>query len=83
MQQAGFEPSQPVGQAAGHVSPLHPPKQRGMLFESSLQTALLPSQQFWDAGTFEPSMRAPQMLPGGLQAVPLSQVFLVSVHVTW
>jgi hypothetical protein len=46
-----------------------PPKQRGMPFESALQTAFLPSQQFWEA--FSPS--APQMLPGGLQATPLSQ----------
>jgi hypothetical protein len=49
-----------------------------MLFESSLQTAFLPSQQFCEA--FTPV--APQMFPGGLQDVPLSQVFLVSLHVT-
>jgi hypothetical protein len=38
-----------------------------MPFESGLQTAFLPSQQFCDAFT-APS--PPQMLPGGLQAVP-------------
>ncbi|HEX9106462.1 MAG TPA: hypothetical protein VF832_04530 [Longimicrobiales bacterium] len=54
----------------------HPPKQRGMLFESSLQTFFLPSQQFCEA--FAPV--APQMLPGGLQDVPLSQSCFVSLH---
>jgi hypothetical protein len=43
-----------------------------------LQTAFLPSQQFWEA--FSPS--APQMLPGGLQAVPLSQRLSSGVHST-
>jgi hypothetical protein len=38
-----------------------------MPFESGLQTAFLPSQQFWDAFT---APEPPQMLPGGLQAVP-------------
>jgi hypothetical protein len=46
-----------------------PPKQREIPFASGLQTAFLPSQQFWEAL----SPFAPQMLPGGLQATPLSQ----------
>jgi hypothetical protein len=49
-----------------------------MPFESALQTAFLPSQQFWEA--FSPS--APQMLPGGLQAMPLSQVLSSALHTT-
>ena len=56
----------------------HPPKHRGMPFESALHTTFLPSQQFWDA--FSPS--APQMLPGGLQAWPLSQRLSPSVQTT-
>jgi hypothetical protein len=49
-----------------------------MPFESALQTAFLPSQQFWEA--FSPS--APQMLPGGLHAVPLSQRLSSAVQTT-
>ncbi len=41
-----------------------------MPFESGLQTAFFPSQQFWDAFT---APEPPQMLPGGLQEVPLVQ----------
>jgi hypothetical protein len=55
-----------------------PPKQRAIPFMSRLQTAFLPSQQFCEAG----SPAAPQMFPGGLQAVPPPQrkslVLLVS-----
>jgi hypothetical protein len=40
-----------------------PPKQRQIWFESCLQTAFLPSQQFWDAFV---APLPPQMLPGGL-----------------
>lgn len=47
----------------------HPPKQRAMPLESSLQTVFLPSQQFCEALL----PKAPQMLPGGLQAWPLVQ----------
>jgi hypothetical protein len=72
MQQAGSSESQPLGQVAF----TGPPKQRRMPFESGLQTGLplpLPSkQQFWEAFT---SVDAPQMLPGGLQAPPPSQVW--------
>ena len=38
---------------------------------SGLQTAALPSQQFWDAFTVP---WPPQMLPDGLQLVPPEQV---------
>jgi hypothetical protein len=38
-----------------------------MPFESGLQTAFLPSQQFWEALT---APDPPQTLPGGLQEVP-------------
>jgi hypothetical protein len=38
-----------------------------MPFESGLQTAFLPSQQFCDALV---APEPPQMLPGGLQEVP-------------
>ena len=76
MQHLGSEPSYPVGQVELQWSLGQPPKQRGMLFESSLQTAFLPSQQFWEA--FAPV--APQMFPGGLQDVPLSQSCLVWLH---
>jgi hypothetical protein len=48
----------------------HPPKQRAIPFESGLHTAFLPSQQFCEA--LKPAT-PPQMLPGGLQEVPLSQ----------
>lgn len=41
-----------------------------MPFESGLQTAFFPSQQFCDAFT---APEPPQMLPGGLQEVPLVQ----------
>jgi hypothetical protein len=41
-----------------------------MKFESCLQTAFFPSQQFWDAFT---APEPPQMFPGGLQEVPLLQ----------
>jgi hypothetical protein len=68
MQHRGFVPSQPVGQV---VEP--PPKQRMMLFESGLHTAFLPSQQSCEALTVP---LPPQMLPGGLHAPPLSQVWL-------
>lgn len=57
----------------------HPPKQRAMSLESSLQTAFLPSQQFCEA--LKPLI-APQMLPGGLQAVPLLQRTAVGSQVT-
>lgn len=71
MQQSGSLPSQPLGQ----VWFTGPPKQRRMPFESGLQTGLpLPPpswQQFCEAFT---SVEAPQMLPGGLHAPPLSQV---------
>ena len=63
MQHSGFVLSQPVGQAV-----VPPPKHRGMPLESSLHTAFLPSQQSCEA--LAPT---PQMLPGGLQPVPLSQ----------
>jgi hypothetical protein len=46
-----------------------------MPFESGLHTAFCPSQQFCEAFT---DVLAPQMLPGGLQAVPLSQKCLVA-----
>jgi hypothetical protein len=65
MQHWGFAPSYPVGQVVEA-----PPKQRGMPFESSLQTAFLPLQQSCEA--LAPV--APQMLPGGLHAVPLLHV---------
>jgi hypothetical protein len=74
MQHRGLLPSQPVGQ-----SMVAPPKHRMMLFVSGLQTAFLPSQQFWEAFT---SVEAPQMLPGGLQEPPLSQVCRVGSHWT-
>lgn len=71
MQQRGSAPSQPVGQ----VPLIGPPKHRRMPFPSGLQTGFpLPPpswQQFWEAFT---SVEAPQMLPGGLQEPPLSQV---------
>jgi hypothetical protein len=54
-----------------------PPKQRGMPLESCLHTAFLPSQQFWEALTLRP-----QMLPGGLQAVPLLQSCFTASQVT-
>jgi hypothetical protein len=41
-----------------------------MPFESGLQTAFLPSQQFCEALV---APEPPQMLPGGLQEVPLVQ----------
>jgi hypothetical protein len=44
-----------------------PPKQRWIPFESGLQTAFLPSQQFCEALT---APEPPQMLPGGLHACP-------------
>jgi hypothetical protein len=49
-----------------------------MLLRSGLHTAFLPSQQFWEA--FVPF--CPQMLPGGLQEPPLSQVCSVELHCT-
>ena len=66
LQQSGLLASQPVGQDA-----VWPPKHRMMPFVSGLQTAALPSQQFCDAFTVP---WPPQMLPGGLQLVPLVQV---------
>ncbi len=78
MQHSGFVPSQPVGQAAGQLSPAQPPKQRAMPLESALHTFFLPSQQFCEA--LNPA-RAPQMLPGGLQPVPLSQSCFVGLQV--
>jgi len=68
--QHGAWPVYPVGQVV-----LPPPKQRGMPDESSLQTSFLPSQQSCEALIFPPSgsTGAPQMLPTGLQAWPLSQ----------
>jgi glycine cleavage system aminomethyltransferase T len=48
-----------------------PPKQRQIWFESCLQTAFLPAQQFWEAFV---APEPPQMLPGGLQAWPFVQV---------
>jgi hypothetical protein len=56
-----------------------PPKQRAMPPESSLHTAFLPSQQFWEA--LKPET-APQMLPGGLQEVPLVQSFFTVSQAT-
>ncbi len=56
-----------------------PPKQRAIPLESSLHTAFLPSQQFWEA--LKPLI-APQMLPGGLQDVPLLQSCLAASQVT-
>jgi hypothetical protein len=50
-----------------------------MPLASSLQTFFLPSQQFWEA--LKPLM-APQMLPGGLQAVPLLQRTALGSQVT-
>ncbi len=48
-----------------------------MPFESGLQTAFFPSQQFHDE-------LSPQVLPGGLHAVPLSQRWSPAVsHVIW
>jgi hypothetical protein len=41
-----------------------------MPFESGLQTAFFPSQQFCDAFT---APEPPQMLPGGLQETPFVQ----------
>lgn len=62
----------PVGQLV-----LKPPKQRGIPAESSLHTSFMPLQQFWEALMLPPSgsTLAPQMLPTGLQALPLSQRF--------
>lgn len=49
--------------------------------ESALQTSFFPSQQFWDALTVP---LPPQMFPGGLQAVPLSQTcFCVSQVISY
>jgi hypothetical protein len=62
MQHSGSFASQPVGHAV-----VPPPKHRMIPFESALQTAALPSQQFCDAFTWP---WPPQMLPGGLQLVP-------------
>jgi hypothetical protein len=59
-----------VQQAPVQTSPTQPPKQREMPAVSRLQTAFLPAQQFCEAG----SPAAPQMLPGGLQAVPPEHV---------
>ena len=75
--QQGSTPVYPVG----HCPQLlfgHPPKQRGMPALSRLQTSFWPSQQACDAFTLNvpPSgsgKGAPQMLPTGLQACPLSQ----------
>ena len=78
MQHWGFAPSYPVGQLVGQTLFGHPPKQRAMPLESALHTAFLPSQQFCEA--LKP-LTAPQMLPGGLQLVPLSQSCLVGSQV--
>ena len=53
-----------------------------MPLTSSLHTAFMPSQQSWLALIFPPSgsTGAPQMLPTGLQAWPLSQ--RLPVHCT-
>jgi len=56
----------------------HPPKQRAIPFESGLHTVFLPSQQFCEA--LKPTT-APQMLPGGLQPVPLAQSCFTRSHV--
>jgi hypothetical protein len=82
MQQSGSWASQPVGQLA-----VWPPKQRGMPFESNLQTSCLPKQQFCDALTLSHSgssfgQAPPQMFPGGLHAPPLSQSSFTGSHVT-
>ena len=68
--QQGATPVYPVRQLA-----VAPPKQRGIPLESSLQTAWFPLQQFWGALILPPSgsTEAPQMLPTGWQALPLSQ----------
>ena len=52
-----------------------PPKQRGMPLESSLQTALWPSQQSWGAAMDPPSGRiaAPHSSPSDWQPEPLLQ----------
>jgi hypothetical protein len=76
LQHSGFDQSYPVGQGVPVPLSGGAPKQRGMLFVSSLQTILpLPvkspgTQQFWEAL----SPNAPQMLPGGLQLCPFEQV---------
>jgi hypothetical protein len=69
MQHCGSFASQPVGHAV-----VPPPKQRMTPFVSALHTAFFPSQQFCEAFT---APEAPQMLPGGLQEPPLSQVLSV------
>lgn len=74
MQQFGSEPVQPFGHTV-----VAPPKQRQIWFESSLQTACLPLQQFCEA--FAPP--APQMLPGGLHEPPLSQRWSVVLQFTY
>jgi hypothetical protein len=63
LQHNGLLGSKPVGLQ------VPPPKHRQTPLESGLQTSFFPSQQFWDAF----ASPAPQMLPGGLQAPPLSQ----------
>lgn len=74
--QQGDWPVYPVGQLVPK-----PPKHRGMPAPSSLQTSFKPLQQFCDALMLPPSgsTLAPQMLPTGLQAVPLSQRLPVQV----
>jgi hypothetical protein len=91
MQQPGRSASQPFG----HAGVTGPPKQRMMPAESGLHaewpctpppwgTPLsLSQQQFCEAFTVPPP---PQMLPGGLQPVPESQIAggdpFFSLHVT-
>jgi hypothetical protein len=58
-----------VGQELLQCPPGQPPKQRLMPSEVRPHTAFLPSQQSWLAL----APKAPQMLPGGLQPVPLAQ----------
>jgi hypothetical protein len=79
MQQAGSVPSRPLG----HVA-LCPPKHLGTPAESTLQTAVLPSQQFCEALMLmtppSGSLPAPQTLPVELQDAPGPQ--WPSVHWT-
>jgi hypothetical protein len=70
MQHCGSLPSQPVGHVVVQPVAGHPPKQRGIPFESYLQTSFFPKQQFWDAAAL-----SPQMSPGGLHEPPLSQTW--------
>jgi hypothetical protein len=84
--QQGAEPVYPVGHGPfGSQLPVgHPPKQRGIPEESSLQTALWPSQQSWGALMLPPPGRtgAPQVSPTFWHAVPWVQRLSVGLHST-